>query len=67
MITEKIDKLYRSNKISRKLWEAWLGLCLILDGVELSEKDMQMIEEHLEEILNLTYNIKEDSEKWLRF
>jgi len=58
MITEKIDKLYCSNKISRKLWEAWLDLCLILDGMELNEKDMQLIEEHLEEILNLTYNNK---------
>jgi len=61
MITEKIDKLYRSKKMSQKLWKAWLDLCLTLDGIELDEKDRQLIDSHLEEILSLTYDFKEES------
>ena len=61
MITEKIDKLYRSKKISSKLWKAWLDLCLILDGIELDEKDRQLIDSHIEEILSLTYDFKEEA------
>jgi len=60
MITEKIDKLYRSKKMPTKLWKAWLDLCLTLDGIELDEKDRQLIDLHMEEILSLTYDFKEE-------
>ena len=36
-----------------------MDLCLTLDGTELDEKDRQLIDSILEEILNLTYKIKE--------
>ena len=45
--------------MSKKLWKMWLDLCLTLDGMELDEKDRQLIDSILEEILNLTYKIKE--------
>ena len=58
MITKKIDNLYRSKKMSKELWRAWLDLCLILDGMEIDEKDRQLIDLYIEEILSLTYDFK---------
>ena len=60
MITEKIDKLYHSKKMPQKLWKAWLDLCLMLDGMELDERDRQLIDSQIEEILSLTYNLEEE-------
>ena len=45
--------------MSKKLWRAWLDLCLTLDGMEIDEKDRQLIDLHIEEILSLTYDFKE--------
>jgi len=61
-ITERIDRLYRSRRISAKLREAWLDLCLRLDGMDLDERDKELIVSSISKILSLAYNLEEVSE-----